>query len=1598
MKNALKKSMSALLAIALLMSSIGYSFAAGDKSVSITFDEILDTAYTLVGGATLVDGRDKKALKTDGTSAYAHITDTTGVASITGDFTFGVWCYPNDDKQWTRVYDIGTGVDKYIFLAPSNSFAPGCPRFAIKNNGIEQSITSSKPLTIKEWNYVAVTRSAGLTTMYVNGVETATSTEITINPSDIGATAKNYLGKSNYDVDPYFNGMIDDFAVYTSALTATQIQELASESYSREVIDVVSKYDRLLIETQFTNSKKEKIFNASASDSVTATVTIQNYKITDATVTASLYVGDTQIAVSGETAISVAGKKEISLNATIPSGSNNLQVRVMDMSTKQEYDAGYLAVASVTFPPASPPDTDDTTYGAHDPTIFRDPKTGKYWVYSTHNLIFESEDLINWTKHDYINTITIPPKSKQFIQNNYANTTPNETYWAPDILYVENDEYPYWLYISISCGLGYRNSIITLLKCKSPGIFDGEYTEEVVLASKQNDAYFTNAIDANLYTDTDGKKYFIWGSFWKGIYAVPLLDNGRLEGVNYTSDATLLSSCQNFGKSLFAVPKGVYGPEGPFMITNEDAGYRYLFTSYGHLGSNYNTRIARTPISKSMSTVLGTSPSTQFVDHNGETVGDTYAGQEDKSYFRGYKMIGTYKLGDGLTYYANAHNSAFRDVDGEWYFVHHSKKAPDYPGNLHVRKMLWTEDGWPVVSPMVYAGEKVQAIDKTMLYGTWDLASVGHTIFKEGTTDISTGKSIDADLPVSSSSVMLLPNGKLGDGLGTWSFDGNYTVTLKFTVDGDEQKNQYFKKGDTMTMYTLTGYDKDKRESALVMTGVDEKHITQFARKANASCSETAPKKQATTAISLPKSTGSNPILGFDDMGNTLYGGDPAATVVGDTVYLYVGHDTSTGNSYSMPEWVVYTSKDMQNWEYENIVMRASDISWAKDGVSAWASQMVEHSGKYYLYFCTWDKTDGGKQSIGVAVSDSPKGPFIDIGKPLVSGSMTTPESSAWNDIDPTVLVETVDGVEKRYLSWGNGKLYITELNEDMISIKDTNEDSVINMSDIKTIKIQNMGSDVFTEGPWLYKRGDTYYNFFAANWREKISYATAKDPFGTWEYEGEIMPPTATSNTNHPSVIDFNGKTYFIYHNGALSSGSGYRRSVCVEEMSFDENGRVLPITETSTGLGGVRSTLSTVNGDYIGHEEFINPSDDNSYPLTRQLVSSTAERGYSTAWEISKSQAGEVISVVGKQIRVYSESANTVVYGAKYEDGILKNVSMFKTPKSGVSEFTASFDVDKVYVWSADGVPYDSWSKISTMTDAYVVLQAVDKPGLFITEKDGALVLTQNADGTLSNNMRFRTVSGLSGEDNTVSFESVSSPGRYITAMNGRIFLSFGTSKDVCTFRIGEASAMPEVTAPPRPTPTPTPDLTPDITNNFDSETVRTLIVMGTSDQDPNTSVNGLSAYVGARSGGDGATVSVAVESGGVSGNAVVLNSGKYVSGGRGPRVALKTPVLIENSTIECTVSVKLTGNNELRINDSVSSDSATDITSKLTANAWNTLKIVIDNSDGEVVRSVYVNDTLAMPADAVETLPVIWGTTANDTSTKVLLDDLSIVTKQK
>ena len=153
-----------------------------------------------------------------------------------------------------------------------------------------------------------------------------------------------------------------------------------------------------------------------------------------------------------------------------------------------------------------------------------------------------------------------------------------------------------------------------------------------------------------------------------------------------------------------------------------------------------------------------------------------------------------------------------------------------------------------------------------------------------------------------------------------------------------------------------------------------------------------------------------NPII------KTKYTADPSAMVYKGTVYLYTGHDEAPApeQRYVMHEWLCYSSTDMVTWKEQPVPLKVTDFAWAKD--DAWASQVVERNGKFYWYAAVEHGTIPGK-AIGVAVSDSPTGPFKDArGSALITNDMTKVGTHPWDDIDPTVFI---DKKGQAYLFWG---------------------------------------------------------------------------------------------------------------------------------------------------------------------------------------------------------------------------------------------------------------------------------------------------------------------------------------------------------------------------------------------------------------------------------------------------------------------------------------------------------------------------------------------------------------------------------------------------
>ena len=331
----------------------------------------------------------------------------------------------------------------------------------------------------------------------------------------------------------------------------------------------------------------------------------------------------------------------------------------------------------------------------------------------------------------------------------------------------------------------------------------------------------------------------------------------------------------------------------------------------------------------------------------------------------------------------------------------------------------------------------------------------------------------------------------------------------------------------------------------------------------------------ALVALAALSAKAQNPVV------QTWYTGDPAPMSYGDKMYLYVGHDEDKADFFWMYEWRVYSSSDMVNWTDHGAPLNLSTFSWADD--RAWAAQTIERDGKFYWYVCVHSTISKG-MAIGVAVSDSPTGPFRDaIGKPLY-------EDGKWDHIDPTVFIDD-DG--QAWIFWGNSHIYYAKLNRDMISFG----------SEVKEVKqtVEGFGApamqkrdrsvkyeDSFVEGPWIMKRnvfpvnkkgkkaktavGQYYLLYAAGGIPEHISYSTAPTPEGPWTYRGAIMPQEETKSfTNHCGVAELKGHNYFVYHTGKLPGGGGFGRSVAIEEFQYNDDGSFPIIHHTDEGVNPI-------------------------------------------------------------------------------------------------------------------------------------------------------------------------------------------------------------------------------------------------------------------------------------------------------------------------------------------------------------------------------------------------------------------------------------------
>ena len=710
-------------------------------------------------------------------------------------------------------------------------------------------------------------------------------------------------------------------------------------------------------------------------------------------------------------------------------------------------------------------------------------------------------------------------------------------------------------------GGGHAGNVLTMwTKTLDPNSPDFGYTEPVVVAESRVDED-CDAIDIGLFMDpTTGRLWCTYGTYFGFIRQVELnpATGARLEGAE---DINVAIDC-----------------EASDMIYRN--GWYYLLGTHGTCCDGTNS---------TYNIVCGRSRSVNgpFIDNVGRDMlrggGKMVAYAENRRVGAGH--FGRIILGEGIEK-TSFHWEADYDLSGR--------------STLAIRPLLWVND-WPVAGELFEEGSyaiiserrgyalelEVDFVRETSgMRGWWMAKDEAVVALENQKLDEVSASWPDSEVNVRISDYMNRPHqrwditpvpeagGYLG---GPW---------FKITINGTQRALAATAGKDVVVVPHFTGAPEQLWRIDQLTDGtyrIMPKEVPGCSEElclvSVADCTPTLGTFDFNSDNSKWhfKTLNCKPDAGntFKNTGNPLfrnrYTADPATLVSNGRLYVYCGHDECFEDrpgyegkyGFNITDWVCYSTEDMQTWTDHGVVLKPTDFSWCEG--EAWASQVIEKNGKYYFYSSCQSTSPCYGKAIGVAVSDSPLGPFVDaLGKPLVNDEMTdNGQRGWWNDFDPTVLIDD-DGTA--WMVWGNGTCFMAKLKDNMIEID----------GDIRVLDVPS-----YVEGPWLHKRGDMYYlTYPSINMGgetmgfggETISYCTAPGIEGPWTFRGLLTGTAKDSFTIHPAICEFKGHWYLFYHNSTLSL-DGYgpatgRRSVCVDELFYNPDGTMKYVEQTEKGI----------------------------------------------------------------------------------------------------------------------------------------------------------------------------------------------------------------------------------------------------------------------------------------------------------------------------------------------------------------------------------------------------------------------------------------------
>lgn len=314
---------------------------------------------------------------------------------------------------------------------------------------------------------------------------------------------------------------------------------------------------------------------------------------------------------------------------------------------------------------------------------------------------------------------------------------------------------------------------------------------------------------------------------------------------------------------------------------------------------------------------------------------------------------------------------------------------------------------------------------------------------------------------------------------------------------------------------------------------------------------------------------------------------DPEVMYSHQTGRYYIYSTTDGAPGWGGYYFTVFSSADLTHWRHDGIMLDlgTSQVSWASG--NAWApcieeKRQADGSYRYYFYYSGHD-TERDRKSIGVAVSDSPVGPFKDLGYPIVYDLPQGVRGGQQIDVD--VFTDPVSG--KSYLYWGNGYMAGAELAEDMVSLRP-------GTTTVLTPKGGTLQDYNYREGTYVFYRDGKYYFMWSVDDTGSpnyhVAYGTSDSPLGPIEVAKQPVvliqdPQKEIYGPAHNSVLQVPGRDewYIVYHRinkdylYPTPNGPGFHRQVCIDRMWFNPDGTIRPVVPTQEGVPALKTKTRT-------------------------------------------------------------------------------------------------------------------------------------------------------------------------------------------------------------------------------------------------------------------------------------------------------------------------------------------------------------------------------------------------------------------------------------